>query len=237
MKFVLPMVILATLVSCSEGGSGKSNPSRSLSHLNTELGLVRRGMVVQEHQLGQGFHIEFGETNNSVVIKPVNEVSEKILIAIRGNKLYFYESDKYGNNVEVETIPTQSEIQEAIRTPGNQVIGSRLIINQPGEPQTDTYGEGASAMTVTANLSVNGSVNMKDLYCDKIFVVKHSNIQVIRNGGTQHLADTTLTNTTTCNGIKTVAQLKEIDLRDVSICDGEDCKDHENVSYLTSDLE
>lgn len=227
--------MLITLVSCSNGGSGNSSSSKSLSQLNTGLGVVRRGMIVQDQEAGQRFHIQSG-TTNSVSIENSNEVTEKVLIAIRGNKLYFYSSDEFGKNVEVETVPTQSEVQTVMNTPGNQVVGSRLIINQPNETRTDTYGEGANTMTLSAEVNFFGSLNMQDLYCDAVYVIKHTNIRVTQNGAARSLPDTTMTNTTTCRGVKTVDQLKDIDLRDVTICDGDDCKDHENVSDLTSDL-
>lgn len=245
MKFLAPVLMLTILAACNGSGKGNSKGLVSREFVQTPVGRAERGMVVRETTQGTTLNISYEASEEvNVSIGSASGTTTKVLVAILGDKLYFLEEEagveRESAMITTEKAPTQREIDQAMSQPGSARVGDRYVTQSPGELETETHGEGANLVTVTATNVYSSSLSATNFYCDRIFSYGMNNIQVRKSGITTVLGNTSANTITSCLPKLDRDQLKDFDLSNVEFCDDADekeCVSNQDMSFLTADIQ
>lgn len=237
MKIISSVLMLAVLVSCSEGGSGSGMKNVSRDFLQTPIGHVERGMIINETQTGTSLQTNISAENDyTAEVSPLTTTRSKVLVAIKGAKLFFLEREDNRNTVRTENVPTQAEIDQALSAPGYTRVNGRLNYSSPGEAETDEQGN----MTLSYTRQVIGSFSLTNYFCDVSFTYNQNNIVMTKNGVSTNIGSSSSLNQTSCDGKLSKDELKALDLRTVEFCDDaadKGCVQDQNMMELISDLQ
>lgn len=241
MKKLLPLSVLLTLVACN-GGSSSSKPNFEKIVQNYESNfVVERGMVSLTKTVGTEANIDINNDGTfNLVSKNVNREERNIVIKVEGNKVYKYIESKnlsdgtVSKSLELETNNASSELKEILSTGKGKLEGDTLVMNSSDKSESDESG-----FHYVSNYSFNVRVNLLKPFCETNGLI-NENIVANYNGVEKKLS-TGQTMQGTCEGKLAASQIKAIDLSKIEFCeeaanDEMDCKEDQDMSFLTSDL-
>jgi len=241
MKFIIPMLMLTTLVSCQESHSTKSKMSREA--IMSAMTNIPRGMVMVTTTTGKTYN--FSSANGgelSATVADNNSVKRSIVVKIDGDDIYKHVTTVEGTDtrieLEVEKMVTEQDYKDVLARPGTTISGNilRFSIEDDGNGMGDWGGA-----VFQSRYRVTGQVNLANPHCSSISKVLQFNSSITQNGVVTKLPDLSSDDVSTCEANLSAQQLKAIDLSNIEVCveqegDAADICEMKNMSHLTADL-
>jgi len=225
MKCIFPMLVvsLSLLTACSDGG-GKSGAQK----FRDALKAVPRGLIMNETFKGTHHDIDYTSGTPVVNVSDIDSTSHYVILKIEGNAMYrlraYDLNDLNGRRVE------------------------KVLLKSPvGSSWSSTgWTESGESGRIDAKWDIQTRVNQQNPYCDAEEVMAVSDAKLTFNGVVTPLPNTLTKRTFTCGRTLSAAELKALDLSDMTICDDTDaesedettydCQSNQNLEHLTSDL-
>lgn len=250
MKKLIPLMILATVVSCGKKMSRVENGAELISN-----------MLMSSEVSGQTSSIKHSEESYKLVDgkfeKDTNEYTEvKTILKRDGNLLYtlletpkvIVTVDEDGNKnfstlvkltVSLEDLTTRTDnIHEMIKKGEAEVKNDSLVAMANEEGAFIRIGVDGNSYKVTGKTKAKMKKNLISS-CESVQETKRTNVVGILEKEEIELEDIKTTIVETCGKILTSEELKSLNLLNVRFCDerGEtSCEDSRDMSFLTSDL-
>ncbi len=244
MTKLLPLMILATLVSCNDSMRSRStiaNNGNTVDRYSSSLS-TKRGTVAYIKKQGSDFAVDFTKTSHMLATTPINTKTTSIIINIDGNKTYKHltienlVTKETHKKIVMESENTQQELKEILDSGKGKVVGDNLLLQYSEEMPAS----GDSEMELIKKQSFNATVNLWMPHCDSKMQITSSGTLLI-NGEVNSTQKFQTTETSTCQQAYTDKQLRAIDLSSIEFCsypnsEEELCESDRDMSFLTSDL-
>jgi hypothetical protein len=242
MKKLIPLMLLATLVSCNENMMKRStiiNNNETVEKYEAGL-IVQRGIVSNSQKAGTDLAMDF--VNNKITTTKVSERSRSVIIHVDGDNVYSYvettdnRTGSLSKKVVLDITNPQRELKELLNSNKGMLSNDTLILKGTnfGEKELQDTFKIVSAASYTSSFNLNKS------HCESTNLVTTEN-RITNNAGEEIVINTQINETTSCGTKYTNKQLKEINLKSILYCsaddlDEADCTVSEDLSWLTSDI-
>lgn len=244
MKKLLPLLILATLVSCNDSLRSRStivNNENTVDRYSSGL-TTKRGTVAYIKKQGSEFAINFLKTSDMLATTPINTRTTSIIINVDGNRTYKHltienlVTKETTKKVVLETENTQQELKEILDSGKGRVVGDNLLLQFSEEfPASEN-----SELELIRKDSYNATLNLWMPHCDSKTQITTSGTLLI-NGEINSTKKFQTTEISVCEKAYTDKQLRALNLSSIEYCslqDGEEvqCEADRDMGFLTSDL-
>lgn len=244
MKKLLPLMVLATLVSCNDtmrSRSTISNNSNTVDRYSSSL-TTKRGTVAYIKKQGSDFAVDFTRTSDMLATTPISTRTTSIIINVDGNKTYKHltienlVTKETTKKVMLEIENTHQELKEILDSGKGKVSGDNLLLQYSEEYPSS----GDPELELIRKSSFNATINLWMPHCDSKTQITTSGTLLI-NGEVDSTKNFQTTETSTCEKAYTDKQLRALSLNSIEFCsyqDGEEveCEADRDMSFLTSDL-
>lgn len=244
MKKLLPLLVLASLVSCNDSIRSRStltNNDKTISQYSTAM-TAQRGSVAYIKKQGSEFAVNFTRTNGLLETAPLNTRTTSVIINIDGDKIYRHLTiedlitKQTTKKIVMETENLQQELKEILDSGKGKVIGDNLRLKFSEEMPARADSE----MEIVTKQSFESTVNLWRPHCDSRTTISVAGTMML-HGEVDSSKSFVTTEISTCEKNYTDKQLKTLDLTSIDFCsypDGqtEDCEPGRDMSFLTSDL-
>lgn len=241
MKKIIPLLFLATLVSCNE------NMRRSTIVNNTETvqkyssGLkVERGIVSNSQKAGT--ELAFDAQSNKIITTKVSERSRSVIIHVDGESVYRYVETKnnltgeLSKKVTLEISNPEKELKDLLNSNKGMLSNDTLILKGTNFDEQDIE----SAFKISSASTYTASFNLNKSQCEGTNQISTES-KITNANGDEYTVNTTINETAQCGTKYTNKQIKAIDLKSITYCSEDDteedsCTTEIDMSWLTSDL-
>lgn len=244
MKTIVPLLILATIVSCNDTSRTRStitNNDKVISQYSSAL-VAQRGTVATLKNQGSEFAVNLTKTNGLLETTPVSTRTTSVIINIDGNKIYKHLTiqdlitKQTTKKVVMDNENVQQELKEILDSGKGRVIGDNLSLKYSEEMPASEDDE----FEMMTKFTFEATVNLWRPHCDSKSQISATGTMMI-NGNVDSTKSYVTKETSTCEKTYTDKQLKAIDLSSIEFCsypNGEDeqCEADRDMSFLTSDL-
>lgn len=245
MKALLPVILLATLVSCGEKAeSKKPDYGMFASKLEeAERAALKPGVVRLTKESGNTLGVN--DYTGRMIHTAVKKSMKEIVLKVDGDNYYTYVESTEGDynhlkkRVEIHSF-SQQTLAQLLKEKGAQVSDDSVNLRASYSERIDKEGEyGAVYGLFTVDLSINQG-NLCEGYLRQTF----SELRGHREGEWYNLPNAVEDNIMTCGKRLTNNELKAIKLDIIQVCDErtdeyrewEKCKDNQDMRHLTADL-
>lgn len=248
MKNLGVITLLAVLVSCGGNGGSKAKEGATLDPLTQDkfeeaIRSLRPGMVTTETSIGTELDISADEGGRyTVTSKNADSTSTETILNINGDDIYtLVEKDFAEAGRETEREVRKESLERLIADFSSalpagfsvSIVNNKLSVTGSS---TDVWELGANAK-INSAFKVNSSVNLNDIRCSERSQMVHTG-KMTQNGKVTSLPTTGTTDVGGCGTTLSAAQLRAINLTDVTLCDestgDEDysCEYNQDLSHL-----
>lgn len=234
MKNVALVSLLTTFVACSGSGGGgnKSNLEAYRSGLTQSRGEV----TITKYD---GESVEIGSKDGKATIGRKANVyqSKEIVLRIQGNEKYTLNEDIINGKVEnryvsLDTSDPIAELQKLVDNGQARLDGNIVHIQASNTDQMEYLGS-----TLDFTFSTTGTASLERPNCN-FSAITIENVVMNTNGVESSIKDIKSIQKATCEKNLSSAELKAINLSNVSFCEESNDSECENkdMSFLLNDL-
>lgn len=243
MKKLIPLMILATVVSCGKKETKKNGIEMIVNKLTDSQ---KVGLVSISTTKGESENVDINDKNEILGFKTqtYTDVTKKIILKKENSLVYSLEITKDGEAPEHRSVILEdnadlnNEIREAIENGKAEVKDNYLIANLDDEQSWDSELNGVK-YGMKMKLKVKHKRNLKS-DCESQTDIKITDVIGVIGDKETKLKDGKSTQVEECGGVMTKEELKALDLTKIQFCDyrveDTECEDDKDMSFLTSDL-
>jgi hypothetical protein len=226
--------LFSTLVACS--GSGGGGSKSNLEAYRSGLTQSRGEVTVTQHD-GETFDIGVEDGKVTIGRKANVYTSKEIVLRIEGNEIYTLNEDIIDGKVEnryvrLDTSDPVADLQKLLDNGQARIAGNTIHLQLNDTDQMDYLGS-----TLDFTFSTTGTGSLVKPNCN-FSATMIQNVVMNTNGVVSSIKDIKSTQKGTCDKKLSSAELKAINLSDVSFCDDSTDSNCENkdMSFLVNDL-
>lgn len=239
MKAILPILLLATLVSCNENMKRSTIVNNDSVVNQYKSGLkVDRGIVAIVDKAGTEPSVD--QENKKLISNRVSERSKSIIIHVDGDNVYRYVEVK--NNISgsmtkkviLENMNPEQELKDILNSNHGLISGDLLVLKNSG---MDEYQDNNYSYNSVVNNTL--SFNLNHSLCDYTTrVTQDASLKYVELD--EQTISTTVNETAVCGQKYNLKQIKDINLKNILFCSDNDgnetCTMNDDLSWLTSDI-
>lgn len=243
MTRLLPLIALVTLVGCENVKRSTITKEQAPETQKYEQALaVKRGTVAIIDKAGTDFALDFSQAK--LLTTPVSERQVSVVIHVDGDEVYNYIETK--NNITGETsrkvimttIDAAKDLQELIASGKGSISGDMLIMTGSMKSKSEE-----SNFFFETKTDYRATVDLNQAHCSSTNNVTTEGTVKINSEVSTAVAN--MRETSVCEKSYNNRKLRMIDLKSIEFCmetedkDGyvdQECKDDQDLSYLTEDL-
>lgn len=242
MKKLIPLMILATVVSCGK----KTNKQDGVDMIINKLTDSQKiGLVSISSTEGESDNLDINDKNEIVGFKreSYQDSVKKIILKKENGLVYSLEISKSGDAPEhksvilEDTADISNELRKLMESGNAEVKGNHLIVNIE-EDQSYEEDFNGTKYGMKSKMKLKFKRNLKS-DCESKTDIALTDVVGSINGVETKLKNAKSSEVESCGGIMNKEELKALELSKVSFCDmrveDSNCEE-KDMSFLTSDL-